>query len=171
MSNAPQDSGEAGGGAQQRPWWLAAGVLAVGAILIFDALRMPLGQTYAALGPGFFVLVIGAALVILAGVLAYQMASGVAFEPEAAEGADLDQPISWYGLALAGAGVASPIALIPWLGFPMAGGIAYAFITRAYGSRRTIIDLPIGLAVASLTWLAFTRLGVQLGSFLPFWIK
>jgi putative tricarboxylic transport membrane protein len=136
-------------------------------VLIAEGFDLPLGQTYGGVGPGFFVLAIGVALAILAAVLAVQIARGDDFAPEETEGADTTAPVSWRGLLLAGAGVFLPVGLIGWIGFPVAGGLAYACITRAYGSPRIAIDLAVGLGVAGATWFAFTRLGVQLGPFFP----
>lgn len=150
-----------------RPWLLPLLVGGLAAVLIAEGFYLPITQLYGGVGPGFFVLAIGVALAVLAAVLLVQVARGVAFEPEETEGADTTAPVSWSGLLLAGAGVFLPVGLIGWIGFPLAGGLAYACVTRAYGSRRVLPDIVIGLLVAGTTWFAFTRLGVQLGPFFP----
>ncbi len=148
-------------------WGLPAGVLFLGAVLLHEATDLPLTQAYAGIGPGFFVLAIGLVLTALGLALGYQVMKGASFEPEETEGADIGQPMSWTGFLTAAAGVFLPIGLIGHAGFPLGGAVAYAFITRAYGSGKPLIDVLIGFAVASITWFAFTRLGVQLGGFFP----
>ena len=148
-------------------WGLPLAVTGLGLAVLADAARLPLTQAYAGIGPGFFVLAVGLVLTALGGALGYQVARGARFEAEETEGADLTRPMSWTGLLTAAAGVFLPVGLISYAGFPLAGAIAYAFITRAYGSRRPLPDLAIGLAVSTVTWFAFTKLGVQLGGFLP----
>jgi len=148
-------------------WGLPAGVLILGAVLLHEAADLPLTQAYAGVGPGFFVLAIGLVLAALGLALGYQVARGAVFEPEEAEGADVSRPTSWKGLATAAAGVFLPVGLIGHVGFPLGGAFAYACITRAYGSKRPVADMLVGLVVTSLTWFAFTKLGVQLGGFFP----
>lgn len=154
-------------GGARRPWLLPGAVIALGLLLVAEAMSLPLLQAYAALGPGFLVLVIGVALTVLGLILAWQVARGVDFSPEEAEGADITAPVSHRGLLIAGAGVFLPVALIGWLGFPISGALAYGCVTRAYGSRSPVKDVAIGLVVASATWFGFTKLGVQLGPYFP----
>ena len=148
-------------------WGLPVLVIGLGLLLVAEGYRLPLTQAYAGIGPGFLVLVIGLALLLLGVIIAIQVARGVAFEPEETEGADVTAPTSWSGLGIAAAAVVLPIGLIAGVGFPIAGGISYALVTRAYGSRSILIDLLIGLVVASVTWFLFSKLGVQLGPYFP----
>lgn len=150
-----------------RPWLLPLAVGGLGLLLLAELRELPITQMYGGLGPGAFVLAIGLGLLGLCVALVVQILRGERFEPEETEGADITQPVSWRGLGLAAAGVFLPVGLIGWVGFPLAGGLAYACITRAYGSPRLVLDTAIGIIVAGLTWFAFTRLGVQLGPFLP----
>lgn len=148
-------------------WGLPVGVLLLGAVLLHEATDLPLTQAYAGIGPGFFVLAIGLVLAALGLALGYQVVRGAIFEPEETEGADITQPMSWQGFLTAAAGVFLPVGLVGCVGFPVGGAVAYAFVTRAYGSKRPSADILIGLVVTSITWFAFTKLGVQLGGFFP----
>jgi putative tricarboxylic transport membrane protein len=148
-------------------WGLPAGVLILGAVLLHEATDLPLTQAYAGIGPGFFVLAIGLVLTALGLALGYQVMKGTTFEPEETEGADISRPMSWTGFLTAAAGVFLPVALVGYAGFPVGGAVAYALVTRAYGSKRPLADAAIGFVVASITWFAFTKLGVQLGGFFP----
>lgn len=150
-----------------RNWGLPLLAAAAGALMVAEGMTLPLFAQYSGLGAGFLVVVIGAALLLLAAFLSVQILRGTNFEPEAAEGVDLESPMSWPAFGLAAAGLGLPIVTIPWLGFPLGAGLAYACIARAFGSRRPLVDVAIGLVLASATWFGFTRLGVQLGPFLP----
>lgn len=170
MTQGVNRQGEAAGEAASRPslrsWGLPAFAGALGVAMLLEATTLQLFDRYTKLGPGFLVAVVGAGLVVLALCLAWQVRSGVTFDPEAGEGVDPTMKVSLSGLSLAAAGVVLPIATMPWLGFPLGGALAYACVTRAYGSTRPLLDVAIGFVLASVTWLAFTKLGVQLG---PFW--
>lgn len=135
--------------------------------MLAEGLSLPVFAQYSGLGPGFMPVFLGVALLATASALCVQVWKGERFEPEAAEGVDLETPLSIAGLGMAVAAVILPIAAIPWLGFPVGAGLGYACVTRAYGSPRLWRDALVGLALSSLTWLAFTRLGVQLGPFFP----
>jgi putative tricarboxylic transport membrane protein len=148
-------------------WGLPASVLILGAVLLHEATDLPLTQAYAGIGPGFFVLAIGLVLTALGLALGYQVMKGTTFEPEETEGADISRPMSWTGFLTAAAGVFLPVALVGYAGFPVGGAVAYALVTRAYGSKRPLVDVVIGFVVTSITWFAFTKLGVQLGGFFP----
>ncbi len=135
--------------------------------MIAESTALPLFERYTGLGAGFMVGFVGVALLLLAVALIWQIRAGVVFAPEEGEGVDPGAPVSIAGLALAGAGVALPVLTIPLLGFPLGAALAYACITRAYGSEAMLRDVVIGVVLASVTWFAFTKLGVQLGPFLP----
>ena len=154
-----------------RNWALPAIAVALGLAMILESTSLSLFEQYTGLGPGFMVAVVGAALVLTGLALAWQVHSGVTFDPEDGEGVDASAPVSWPALATAAAGVMLPIVTLPWLGFPLGAGLSYACITRAFGSRNVLFDLAIGIALGSITWLAFTKLGVQLGPFLPAGVK
>lgn len=135
--------------------------------MLIEGLSLPLMAQYSGLGAGFVVAFVGGALLLLALVLSIQVLRGVVFEPEAAEGVDLDAPMSLSGLTLAVAGVALPVIAIPVLGFTIGATLAYTCVTRSFGSQRVWRDLIVGVCLAGFTWFLFTRLGVQLGPLFP----
>jgi putative tricarboxylic transport membrane protein len=154
-----------------RPWWLPAVVLIVGAAVAAEGWHLPLGQDYAQLGPGFLVLSVGLALIGLAIACALDLWRGGGYAPEEAEGVDLIAPISRSGLALSTAAILTPLIAIPLVGFPIGGALSYLLVTHAFGSRSTVTDAAIGVVLASLTWLSFTKLGVDLGAFFPLKVR
>lgn len=153
--------------APARPYWLGLGVVAIGAVWLYGAASLPQTAQYAAIGPGLFVTVIGAALIVLGIALTVQIARGEQFAPQDSEDAMSDAPADWRALALAVAAAALPLLTIRQLGFPLTATLVFALVARAFGSRRPLLDLAIGLAISLLAYFGFVRLGVSLGGFLP----
>lgn len=150
-----------------RPWWLAVCVSGVGAVCLWDASRLDLTSRYAGIGPGLLVMVVGAALVLLGAILAWQIHSGVEFEPEQAEDTDATVGTRKLSLLLATIAVALPVAAIESLGFAIVAALSFALIAGALGSTTHVKNLAGGLVLSTFTWWAFTALGVQLGPYLP----
>jgi len=150
-----------------RPWWLGIIVVAIGGLWLYQSTGLPQLGGYAALGPGFFVSVIGVALIVLGGVLLIQIALGESFEAQDSEDAQAGARASWPSLLLAAAGAGIPLLTMEWLGFPLTAMLAFALVTRAFGSRRVVMDCLIGLVIGAVCWLGFSRLGVSLGGVLP----
>ena len=142
--------------------------LICGAILVLEATSLPLFEQYSGLGAGFMPLAVGMGLLLIGLGLGAQVLRGVRFNPEEAEGADASAPVSRLGLCLAALAVGSPIVTFPVLGFPLGGALAFMLVARAFGSRNSTLDCIIGIALSAAAWFAFSKLGVQLGPFLPF---
>lgn len=155
------DSAAAGGG---RPWWLGLAILAMGALWLNGARSIASTTNYVGVGPAAIVVVVGLGLVLLGFLLTVQALRGqLAPSREDEEEAPFSRPAFLTALA----GVCVPLLTIRWLGFPLSAMLAFTLVTHAFGSRRTLLDLGIGVALASLAWLGFSRLGISLGAFLP----
>lgn len=141
--------------------------MAMGGVWLYGAASLPQTAQYAAIGPGLFVTAIGAGLVVLGAVLTLQIARGEQFAPQESEDAMSDAPADWRALAMAVAAAALPLLTIRQLGFPLTATLVFALVARAFGSRRPVLDLAIGLAISLLAYFGFIRLGVSLGGFLP----
>lgn len=139
-----------------------------GVLLVMEGTRLPLFEQYTGLGPGFMPMAVGLGLLVVAASLAWQVFSGERFMPEEAEGADASAPVSARRLALAAAGVFSPVVTFPQLGFPLGATLAFTLVARAFGSRQPLLDIVFGGLLSAAAWFAFTKLGVQLGPFLSF---
>jgi len=151
-----------------RPWWLGVAVIVLGLVWLYGAWSLPQAATYAVVGPGVFPAGIGVGLVVLGALLLVAVARGEGFEPQEAEGADVMRRPSraafWTTLA---AGLA-PVLLIRPLGFPVAAAVTFALTARAFGSRRLLLDLGVGLLLGAGCWLLFSRLlGLSLPGFPP----
>ena len=159
---APGRSGAA------RPYWLGLAVITLGAVWLAGALALPQVATYAVIGPGVFVTLVGGGLVVLGALLLVATARGERFHPQDAEDADPDRPTDWPAFGLTTLAAALPIALLRPLGFPLAATLSFALVARAFGSRRLGKDLAVGLALGVACWLLFSRLlGLELPGPLP----
>lgn len=168
MSNSPPGERDAGGGsAAPRPWWLAIAIMALGGVCLYGAAQLPQGARYAAVGPGLFVTVAGGGLVLLGLMLAVQIARGERFEPQEAEDAVVTARADPVALATALAAAVVPVFTMDPLGLPITAALSFTLVARAFGSRRLLIDAASGAALGVAAWVLFSRLGLQLGGFLP----
>jgi len=160
MSSMKNDPVAAGGG---RPWWLGLAILVMGAVWLNGARGIASTTNYVGVGPAAIVLVVGLVLVLLGFLLTVQALRGQLVPSDDDEEAPFSRPAFLTALA----GICVPLLTIRWLGFPLSAMLAFTLVTHAFGSRRTALDLAIGAALASLSWLGFSRLGISLGPFLP----
>lgn len=152
---------------QRRPWWLALAVIIIGAIWLQQGYALPDAAGYGGVGPGAFVMLVGAVLILLGLTLMIQIARGASFEPQEAESAEADAAPSYKAFAFAAAGAAIPLLTMQALGFPLTAMLSFVLVTHAFGSRRVVLDAVIGLVLGVICWAGFSWLGVTLGGALP----
>ncbi|MBB3769455.1 putative tricarboxylic transport membrane protein [Angulomicrobium tetraedrale] len=156
-----------GGAAPPRPWWIGLAVLAMGLVWIYGATSIQSTTAFVGMGPEVMVAAVGVGLVVLGVLLLVQIRQGVTFRPQEEENADADAPPSRRAFLLSLAGVALPLATIRWLGFPLTAAVGFTLVTHAFGSHRTLFDLAVGAALGGGAWFMFSKLGIDLGPFLP----
>ena len=150
-----------------RPYWLGAGVVAIGAVWLWQALTLPQSAQYAQIGPGFFVSVVGAVLVVLGALLIWQIHRGETFEAQESEDSDADAEASWPALGLTIAAAALPLLVIDIIGFAATAALMFLLVSRAFGSRAYVLNAAIGIAFGLICWYGFSALGVQLRGLFP----
>lgn len=147
-----------------QPWWLGLAVILLGLVCLYAASSLSLGAQYAAIGPGLFVALVGAGLVVLGVLLLAQMARGTAFDDdERAQDPGMDRRAFFTVLV---ASAVPALAMQP-LGLPLTAALAFMLVARALGSSRLLMDLASGFVLGSVCWVLFSKLGLQLGGFLP----
>jgi putative tricarboxylic transport membrane protein len=139
----------------------------LGCVCLYGASGLPQGARYAAVGPGLFVTVAGGGLVVLGLILLVQIARGERFEPQDAEDASGNERADPKALAFALVAAVVPVFTMEPLGLPITALISFVLVARAFGSRRILLDVVSGAGLGIAAWLLFTRLGLQLGGFLP----
>jgi putative tricarboxylic transport membrane protein len=151
----------------ERPYWIAAGTVGWGAIVLWKAAELPQFDQYAHVGPGFMPSAVGLGLVVLGLLLALQIYRGVPFEEQGAEDVGEDHKVNYMALGLAAAASALPMLTMKPLGFVITCTGCFVLVAAAFKSRRWHLDLVLGLGFSLLCWWLFRRLGVQLGGLLP----
>jgi putative tricarboxylic transport membrane protein len=96
-----------------------------------------------------------------------QIARGEKFVPQDTEDASGSDKADMTAFLTALAAAIVPVLTIEALGVPFTAMLSFTLVARAFGSRKTVIDLITGAILGSLAWLLFTQLGLQIGSFLP----
>lgn len=151
----------------RRPWWVGLFVLAMGLVWLYGAQGIKATTAYVGIGPAVMVEACGLLLSVCGLLLILQAVKGAPFRAQEEEGANLDAPPSYRSFALAAFGIGLPLVAMQPIGFPITAAICFAFITHAFGSRRTVLDLVIGAIVSVVSWWGFSKLGINLGPFLP----
>ncbi|KJL34183.1 tripartite tricarboxylate transporter TctB family protein [Microbacterium azadirachtae] len=139
-------------------WAVAAAVFVLGGIVLLDGLGQRQSTSASGIGAGFMPIVVGSLLLLLAVVLAVQLARGRRGEPEQAEG-DVDVTRThWTALGIAAAGLLFFLFTVEPLGFIPATTVMFYLISLAMGSRRYLMALVIALATACVIFFSFTKL-------------
>jgi putative tricarboxylic transport membrane protein len=164
-----------------RRWTLgfAAALLALGAYLVYGTLSFPDPPAYTQVGPRLFPGLIAGGLCLAGlGVLATALrprrgagggAPGSA-EGDGGDGGDGIPDLDWKPVLVASAGLVLHFLLVETIGFVLASTLLFVAMAFAFGSRRVGRDALVGLALALLAYVGFTRgLGLALPTgFLPF---
>lgn len=138
---------------------------AAGLLVVVDTLAESGGGTNDSdpLGPQLVPLVLGAALLLLAVLLTVDVLRGGRGEAEGGEDVDLTAPMDLRTVGMLAGVLIATAALIPVLGWPIAGTVLFFGATYALGSRTVARDLAIAATVSLLTWVLFdVVLGVDL---------
>jgi putative tricarboxylic transport membrane protein len=136
----------------------ALGIFSIllGIFVAIDASGYHDGSTYDDLGPSLLPYVIAAGLIstglpILIGAFL--------------SGAKAAEQIDWGPVALITLGLILPIPFILMLGWIPVITVVFALGSRAFGSRRTVLDLGLGFAFGIVTFVIFNYgLGLHLPS-------
>jgi putative tricarboxylic transport membrane protein len=153
--------------AVHRPWWLGLAVVTLGGVWLYNGLSSGRAHTISGVGPGLAVTLIGGALVILGVLFLIQLGRGLSVESEAGETIEAQPRDRRMAALIAFVATAAPLLLIEHVGFPLTAAVVFAGVARAFGSRRLVVDVAIGLVLGSVSWAGFQLLGLNLGSFFP----
>lgn len=140
---------------------VSAGVLALGAGILWGSFYLPTGGGYATVGPGVVPRFVGVGLIAL-GVLLLREAltGGLRGVDEAAEE---KLPLDWAAFAWISAGIVAYGLLVERLGFILASVALYVLVARSFRSRRWALDVVVGLLLAVFIFATFNYgLGLNL---------
>jgi putative tricarboxylic transport membrane protein len=142
---------------------VAAGVLAVAALLLGGAVGIPSAAGYGGVGPNFLPWVVALGLLLCGALLMWQ-ARGAGF-------ADMDEPDGapqghWPGFVWVSTAILLNAALITTLGFILSCALCFVLAVRGFKSaegrldlsaRAWLIDALIGMAIAAPVYWMFTQ--------------
>lgn len=128
---------------------IAALLVIVGGVMLWDASRLADLGGYSGVGPATIPRVVGICLVLLSVWTAVAAFRGDFPEREQQHVA----PVIWII-----AGLAAQLMLLNVAGFSIATGILFAFTARAFGKRNLAFSIPVGIVVAFIVWAIFSQL-------------
>ena len=132
---------------------VAAGVLAVGALVFGGSFFLPPGGGYAQVGPGVVPRVVGFVTIIL-GVFLLREAWAGGFE-NVDEAAEAKLPMDWPAFGWVSGGIIAYGLLIEVLGFIFASTILFVMVARGFNSRRWGLNVVTGLVLGSAVLAMF----------------
>ncbi len=138
---------------------VAAGLVALALLSLWQTAVIPVSPIYARVGPTLFPWIASSGLLLLSLLLLVQALRG-GFP-------QVDRPpaIDWRSLGWVAAGLAANAALITTLGFVFAAIALFVCVARGFGSVRPLRDALIGAAVSLTSFLGFEKLlGVNIGA-------
>jgi putative tricarboxylic transport membrane protein len=136
---------------------LAAFVLLLGVFVAVETALLRAGPGYSAIGPKLFPWLVAAGLLLVGVALLHGARAGAVAQPA---GFELDLPPA----LVVTAGLVLQMVLMKAAGFVIASAVLFVAVAHAFGSRRLLLNMAIGLVLCAATYLAFTR---GLGLVLP----
>ena len=128
---------------------IAAGLAAIGALLIRESYVIPNKAGYAGVGSGDAPWLIGICLVLLAVATVGEGARGDIAPPPPQRLA----PVAWIV-----GGALIQLVFVPILGFTLATGALFACAAAGFGEKRFHLSLRFGLGLSFAVYLIFGRL-------------
>jgi putative tricarboxylic transport membrane protein len=155
--------------AQRHQALIAAGALALGALMAWGASGIPSDAGYAGVGPNFLPWVVSLALLACGAFLLWEAASGGWRQMEEPSGAAQGD---WRALAWVVAGIAANAALLTRIGFILSCTLCFMLAVRGLrgsegkphgGTRGLVRDFVTGFLIAAPSYWLFTKLlGINL---------
>lgn len=137
---------------ERRPDWaaliIAAILVLIGGVMLWDSARLADLGGYSGVGPASVPRVVGVVLILLAGWTALAAWRGDFPDREPQQAA----PVLWII-----AGLAGQLMLLQVAGFSLATAVLFAFTARAFGKRNLAMTLPIGIVLAFVVWAIFSQ--------------
>ena len=106
-------------------------------------------------GPKAVPVVVGVGLLVIALFHALDVARGGRGQAELGDDVETGAPADWRTVGLLLVGFVGNILLLEVLGWPLSGALMFFVIARALGSRSTVRDIAIALAVSAVSFLVF----------------
>ena len=132
---------------------VAAGVAALGALILWGSYHLPTAGGYAQVGPGMVPRGVGVGIVAL-GVLLLREAFSGGFRNVDEEG-EARLPLDWISFAWVSGGILAYGVLIERVGFILASTLLFVMVARGFRSRRWLLNAATGLVLAAIVFAIF----------------
>jgi putative tricarboxylic transport membrane protein len=132
---------------------VAAGVLALGALVTWGSFNLPTGGGYAQVGPGVVPRIVGVGILVLGAWLAYEAASGGFRGID--EEAEARMPMHWASFAWVTGGIIAYGLLVERAGFILASTLLFVMVARGFTSRRWLLNTFSGVVLAAAVYAIF----------------
>jgi putative tricarboxylic transport membrane protein len=140
---------------------VAAGVAAIGALILGGSFFLPAGGGYAQVGPGVVPRVVGVGLLILGGFLLQEAFTGGFNGVD--EEAEAKLPMHWGYFAWVSGGIIAYGLLVEHIGFIFASTILFVMVAAGFNERRWVLNAVVGLVLAAIVFAIFNYgLGLNL---------
>ena len=138
-------------------------LVALGAIVLWDASRLPTLAQRGPVGPAAVPTLVGLMLIVCAVVLAVDVLRGGRGEAEGGEDVDISAPSDWRTVLLLAAAFLANVALIDRAGWPISGAVLFWGCVYALGSRHHVRDGLLSIVLSVGSYVVFARgLGIDL---------
>lgn len=144
---------------------LALAVIVVGVGVVWQATQIRLTPAYSKVGPRVIPYIVGAGLILVGLWLAFEALTGRGDQGVSSESEDADPtlPTNWPTVGLLAAALLAYLILLVPAGFIIASTVLFVGAAFAMGSRRYARDLVVGILMATILYVGFTRgLGLRL---------
>ncbi|HEY8368751.1 MAG TPA: tripartite tricarboxylate transporter TctB family protein [Thermodesulfobacteriota bacterium] len=145
---------------------IAAAVVGLGLLVGAGAANFRAIGAAPGAGPAIFPALVAIGLVvsgILVGLEAWREARGRAAAAGDVAAQAGPAAFDWRGFLLVAAGLAAFVALVERAGFVLAASALFVLVARGFGSRRPVRSAAIGVVLAAVVYVVFTRgLGLPL---------
>ena len=132
---------------------VAAGVVALGALVTWGSFHLPTGGGYAQVGPGVVPRIVGFVLLGLGALLLREAFTGGFRGVD--EEAEARLPMHWAAFAWVSGGILAYGVLVERLGFVLSATLLYMLVARGFASRRWALNAAVGLALAAFIFATF----------------
>jgi putative tricarboxylic transport membrane protein len=132
---------------------VAAGITAIGLLVLLGSFYLPTGGGYAQVGPGVVPRAVGAVTLIIGACLLWE-AFHAGF-PGVDEEAEARLPMDWRAFGWVSGGIVAYGLLIEPLGFIIASTILFVMVARGFNSRRWLVNTVTGVVLAAIVFAIF----------------
>ncbi|GAA3678853.1 tripartite tricarboxylate transporter TctB family protein [Nonomuraea antimicrobica] len=149
-------------------WWrpelgLAVVVLVLGVLVVVGTLDVSAAASQLGLGPRFFPMLVGGAMVLIGLFYVADVVRGGHAEPEESEDVDAGAPTDWRSVALVSGIFLAFAALLNVLGWIIGASLLFFGLSVALGAEHKVRAAGVSVVMGVVTYLLFVKgLGVTL---------